>query len=101
MTGLRCRFGGKADVADADLAIEPGRFVGVIGGSHAGKATLLRTINRLQTPTAGHEGIGQHKLASRIMHVSSEMGDGAGFDILSFHPMAPNDYRGDDDGIRS
>jgi phosphonate transport system ATP-binding protein len=50
---LNCRFGRKAAVADVDLSIGAGAFVGVIGRSGAGKSTLLRMINRLQEPTSG------------------------------------------------
>lgn len=51
--GLTCRFGAKTAVDNASFAIEPGRFVGVIGRSGAGKSTLLRMINRLEQPTGG------------------------------------------------
>ena len=53
------RFGDKLAVADVNLAIEPGAFVGVIGRSGAGKSTLLRMLNRLVDPTDGrivHDG---------------------------------------------
>jgi phosphonate transport system ATP-binding protein len=53
------RFGDKLAVADVNLAIEPGAFVGVIGRSGAGKSTLLRMLNRLVDPTEGrivHDG---------------------------------------------
>jgi len=51
--GLNCRFGDKTAVADVDLNIGQGAFVGVIGRSGAGKSTLLRMVNRLQEPTSG------------------------------------------------
>jgi phosphonate transport system ATP-binding protein len=54
------RFDAKLAVADIDLQIEPGSFVGVIGRSGAGKSTLLRMINRLLDPSEGgirYEGI--------------------------------------------
>ncbi|HEY0201313.1 MAG TPA: ATP-binding cassette domain-containing protein, partial [Burkholderiaceae bacterium] len=53
VTGLTCRFGNKTAVADVNLAVAPGSFVGVIGRSGSGKSTLLRMLNRLQTPAAG------------------------------------------------
>jgi phosphonate transport system ATP-binding protein len=51
--GLSRRFGVKTAVDNVSLTIEPGRFVGVIGGSGAGKSTLLRMINRLEQPSSG------------------------------------------------
>jgi len=51
--GLSRRFGDKAAVADVNLSIGHGAFVGVIGRSGAGKSTLLRMINRLQEPSCG------------------------------------------------
>jgi phosphonate transport system ATP-binding protein len=47
------RFDQKLAVANVNLAIEPGSFVGVIGRSGAGKSTLLRMINRLLDPSEG------------------------------------------------
>jgi phosphonate transport system ATP-binding protein len=47
------RFGATLAVANADLRIESGEMVGIIGRSGAGKSTLLRLINRLIDPTEG------------------------------------------------
>ncbi|MDX3926051.1 MAG: ATP-binding cassette domain-containing protein [Shinella sp.] len=38
---------------DIELKIPAGRVYGIIGRSGAGKSSLLRTINRLESPTAG------------------------------------------------
>jgi phosphonate transport system ATP-binding protein len=51
--GLTRRFGSKAAVADVNLSIEAGSFIGIIGRSGAGKSTLLRMINRLVDPSSG------------------------------------------------
>ncbi|HXW24980.1 MAG TPA: phosphonate ABC transporter ATP-binding protein [Xanthobacteraceae bacterium] len=53
LDGVTRRFGDMTAVADVELAIEPGGFIGVIGRSGAGKSTLLRLINRLIEPSAG------------------------------------------------
>jgi len=45
--------GSVAALHDVDLTIERGSIFGVIGRSGAGKSSLLRTINRLETPTSG------------------------------------------------
>ena len=46
-------FGGKPALADVNVGIEAGSFVGIIGRSGAGKSTLLRCINRLIDPSSG------------------------------------------------
>ena len=51
--GLTRRYGSKAAVENVSLDIESGKFIGVIGRSGAGRSTLLRMINRLETPTSG------------------------------------------------
>ena len=51
--GVSRRFGGKTAVADVNLEIAPGAFIGVIGRSGAGKSTLLRMLNRLVDPSEG------------------------------------------------
>ncbi|WP_454815137.1 phosphonate ABC transporter ATP-binding protein [Labrys neptuniae] len=51
--GVSRRFGGKAAVADVNLEIASGAFIGVIGRSGAGKSTLLRMLNRLVDPSEG------------------------------------------------
>ena len=50
---LSRRFGDTLAVAGANLTIERGEMVGIIGRSGAGKSTLLRLINRLIDPTEG------------------------------------------------
>ena len=38
------------------------------------------------------ESAGQGRLAAKIVHVSKELGDGPGFDVLSFHPDGKERY---------
>lgn len=45
--------GGVVGVKDANLTINDGEVVAIIGVSGAGKSTLLRCINRLLEPTSG------------------------------------------------
>ena len=53
LDGVSRRYGDLSAVADVELEIGPGTFVGVIGRSGAGKSTLLRLINRLIDPSSG------------------------------------------------
>lgn len=46
-------YGGKAALRGIDLAVEPGRIVGLLGPNGSGKTTLLKLANGLLTPTAG------------------------------------------------
>jgi len=41
-------------VKDANLTVEHGEVVVIIGPSGSGKSTLLRTVNKLEIPTSGH-----------------------------------------------
>ena len=50
---------------DIDLDIEPGSIFGIIGRSGAGKSSLLRTINRLETIDDGVILIDGQKLPAR------------------------------------
>jgi ABC-type Mn2+/Zn2+ transport system ATPase subunit len=48
-----CRYGSRAALADIDLTIHAGAFVGVVGPSGSGKTTLLRAAMGLVVPAAG------------------------------------------------
>lgn len=51
--GLHLALGGRPVLAGIDLALQPGRLVGLIGPNGAGKTTLLRVLAALQAPDAG------------------------------------------------
>jgi len=53
LDGVTRRFGDLTAVANVELKIAPGGFIGVIGRSGSGKSTMLRLVNRLIDPTAG------------------------------------------------
>ena len=50
---LTKRYGGKTALDGVELAIEPGRIVGLLGPNGSGKTTLIKLANGLLTPTDG------------------------------------------------
>ena len=53
ITGLTKRYGPREVLRQADLHIEPGQFVAIVGRSGCGKSTLLRLVAGLETASAG------------------------------------------------
>jgi iron complex transport system ATP-binding protein len=53
LEGVAVDLGGCPIVAEADLVVEPGEFVGLVGPNGCGKSTLLRSIYRALRPAAG------------------------------------------------
>ena len=58
MAVLECKaltknYGHMAALDGVDLAIEPGRIVGLLGPNGSGKTTLIKLANGLLTPTGG------------------------------------------------
>lgn len=51
--GLAVELDGCSIVADAELVVEAGEFVGLVGPNGCGKSTLLRSIYRALRPSAG------------------------------------------------
>ncbi|MBQ7535411.1 MAG: amino acid ABC transporter ATP-binding protein [Stomatobaculum sp.] len=50
---LRKEYPGVAPLKDVNAVIQKGEIISIIGPSGTGKSTLLRCINRLETPTSG------------------------------------------------
>lgn len=69
------RQGPVAALQGIDLAIQRGEVFGIIGRSGAGKSSLIRTINRLEQPTAGRVLIDQSTSASSMKTGWSRCGD--------------------------
>src|ERR1043166_9030785 len=54
VSDLTLSYGGGEPVLEgADLRVEPGQFVSLVGPSGSGKSSLLRAIIGLQQPSAG------------------------------------------------
>ena len=51
--GLTKSYGHALALSGVNLAIEPGRIVGLLGPNGSGKTTLIKLANGLLTPTAG------------------------------------------------
>jgi sulfonate transport system ATP-binding protein len=51
--GLTKRYGPREVLHNAELRIEPGQFVAIVGRSGCGKSTLLRLVAGLEKATAG------------------------------------------------
>lgn len=54
LSGVSLALGGVPVLRGVDIDIPVGSFVALLGASGAGKTSLLRAINRLVTPAAGH-----------------------------------------------
>ncbi len=50
---LAKQFGDLTVLRDVNAEIDRGEVISIIGPSGTGKSTLLRCINRLETPTSG------------------------------------------------
>ncbi|SNS62836.1 D-methionine transport system ATP-binding protein [Pseudomonas japonica] len=53
LRGIGKRYGDLVALEDIDLQVQRGEIFGIIGRSGAGKSSLLRLINRLESPSSG------------------------------------------------
>src|SRR5712692_11319739 len=59
VSGLTLSYGGGEPVLEgANLRVEPGQFVSLVGPSGSGKSSILRAIMGLQRPSAGTVTLG-------------------------------------------
>ncbi|MSP04332.1 MAG: ABC-F family ATP-binding cassette domain-containing protein [Acetobacteraceae bacterium] len=73
ISGLTLRMGGRTLLDRADLSLEPGRRVGLVGRNGAGKSTLLRAIAGDITPDGGEIRLAQR---ARMAQVKQEAPEG-------------------------
>ena len=73
--GLRKSFHGDVVLSDISLTIRSGSVTCLIGPSGSGRTTLLRCVNRLETPDSGiimidGEMVGAERRGSRLIAAS-------------------------------
>ncbi|NJO71571.1 MAG: ATP-binding cassette domain-containing protein [Oscillatoriales cyanobacterium RM1_1_9] len=79
--------GGRSKVLlnDLSFAIEPGQFVGFVGGSGAGKSTLMRTLLGISPVTKGKVYINGDNLSRNFPLYRSQIGYVPQDDIIHSH----------------
>ena len=76
--GVDKRYGARSVLHKADLVIEPGEFVAIVGRSGCGKSTLLRLVAGLESVSGGAiridgEGVSGLSDSTRIMFQDSRL----------------------------
>ena len=76
--GVDKRYGARSVLHKADLVIEPGEFVAIVGRSGCGKSTLLRLVAGLESVSGGTiridgEGVSGLSSSTRIMFQDSRL----------------------------
>jgi ATP-binding cassette subfamily F protein 3 len=73
ISGLTLRMGGRVLLDNADLTLDAGRRVGLVGRNGAGKSTLLRAISKTLAPDGGEIRLAAR---ARMAQVSQEAPSG-------------------------
>ena len=100
--GLTKSFGGIRALDNVELALQPGRIVGLLGPNGSGKTTLIKLANGLLTPTSGQilidgqaPGVESKKIVSYLPE-RSYLGDWMKVsDLLDFFSDFYADFRRD------
>ncbi|MFI6292092.1 ATP-binding cassette domain-containing protein [Nonomuraea sp. NPDC050790] len=72
--GLARRYGETTALAGVDLAVPPGRLLGVLGPNGAGKTTAVRILATLLAPDAGRASVGGYDVVRHPHQVRSLIG---------------------------
>ncbi|MDZ3992941.1 Methionine import ATP-binding protein MetN [Pseudomonas sp. Teo4] len=64
LRGIHKRYGAVSALEGVDLRVRRGEIFGIIGRSGAGKSSLLRLMNRLETPSDGQVVVDGHDVAA-------------------------------------
>ena len=86
MDGVSKRYGGVVALADAELAIRPGRIHAVLGENGAGKSTLIKIMSGVVQPDAGTMTLAGHPVAFPSPAAASDAGIVCVFQELSLVP---------------
>ncbi|WP_211268914.1 ABC transporter ATP-binding protein [Actinoplanes subtropicus] len=89
LAGVSKRYGAVSALESADLRIERGELLAVVGPSGSGKSTLLNIMGTLDRPTAGNlriDGYGVAELSDR--ELSALRARTIGFVFQQFHLAA-------------
>ena len=72
ISGLTLRMGGRTLLDRADLSVEPGRRIGLVGRNGAGKSTLLRAIAGEITQDGGEIRLAQRARMAQVRQEAPE-----------------------------
>jgi branched-chain amino acid transport system ATP-binding protein len=79
-------IGGATIVADVDLEVGEGEFLGIIGPNGAGKTSLFNLLSGLYRPTAGRVELDGREITHDAPHRRTQQGLGRTFQISSVFP---------------
>lgn len=82
-------IGGATIVADVDLEVGEGEFLGIIGPNGAGKTSLFNLLSGLLRPTAGRIELEGREITNAAPFRRTRAGLGRTFQISSVFPLLP------------
>lgn len=102
LAGIEVALGGRAVLRGAELALERGELVGLVGRNGAGKTTLLRVASRVLTPDGGSvriagrpaETLSRRALARELAVVAQEHAIPFAFSVLELALMGRSPHLG-------